>query len=215
VAISFGPFVLDQNTRQLLRDDRVIHVSPKAFDLLATLANERPKAVTKAELQRRLWPKTFVNEANLSNLVSEIRAALDDDRQKSRYIRTVHGYGYAFCPVAAATTESIAGDGVGTQCQLESNGRWFSLPAGEHVVGRGATVAIRLHHPTVSRRHARLVVTPHRTILEDCESKNGTFHDDARVTAPVELGDGDLIRFGSVMATFHASAALATTATAT
>jgi DNA-binding winged helix-turn-helix (wHTH) protein len=97
VSIRFGSFTLDLDTRQLTRDRQVIHLSPKAFQLLATLTLERPKVLSKSELQQRLWPDTFVAEANLSNLVAEIRKALGDSGRSPSWIRTVHGLGYAFC----------------------------------------------------------------------------------------------------------------------
>ena len=74
--IRFGVFTLDLDTRLLTRNNREIHLAPKAFELLATLALDRPKVLSKAALQQRLWPDTFVAEANLSNLVAEIREAL-------------------------------------------------------------------------------------------------------------------------------------------
>ena len=74
--IRFGPFVLDLDTRQLTEEDREIHLSPKAFELLLALVVDRPKVISKTVLQGRLWPETFVAEANLSNLVGEIRGAL-------------------------------------------------------------------------------------------------------------------------------------------
>src|SRR5688500_12614180 len=63
VTIRFGPFVLDLDTRQLTRDAAGIHISPKAFELLVALVLERPKVLSKAVLQQRLWPETFVAEA--------------------------------------------------------------------------------------------------------------------------------------------------------
>ena len=69
---------------------------PKAFDLLSILVADRPKAISKSDLQERLWPATFVVEKNLANLVSEIRDALGDDLSRLRFIRTVHRFGYAF-----------------------------------------------------------------------------------------------------------------------
>ena len=77
--VRFGPYVLDQESRQLLRGDDVVHLSPKAFDLLSILVSHRPKALSKSDLQERLWPGTFVVEKNLANLVSEIRDAIGDD----------------------------------------------------------------------------------------------------------------------------------------
>ena len=84
MTIRFGPFTLDLDTRQLTQESREIHLSPKAFELLWTLALERPKVLSKAVLQQRLWPDTFVAEANLSNLVAEIREALGDRARPRR-----------------------------------------------------------------------------------------------------------------------------------
>src|SRR5215472_770775 len=92
----FGEFVLDSDTRQLLRAFEPRHVSPKAFHLLEVLVSSRPRAWSKRELQDLLWPGTTVVEANLPNLVAEVRAALEDDPQQPRYVRTIHRYGYGF-----------------------------------------------------------------------------------------------------------------------
>src|SRR5205809_546189 len=64
VQVRFGPFTLNLDTRQLTQEGREIHLAPKAFDLLAALVADRPKVLSKAELQQRLWPETFVAEAN-------------------------------------------------------------------------------------------------------------------------------------------------------
>ena len=93
--------------------------------------------------------------------------------------------------------------GTQTLCWLEWGRRRFPLPAGEHVIGRDPEVEIRLDDSTVSRRHARLVVTSDRTMLEDFGSKNGTFRGESRVTTPIRLTDGDDIRIGSLLVTFH------------
>src|SRR5580765_2777139 len=94
--VRFEAFLLDSETRELLCDGHSVPLSPKAFDLLSILVADRPKAISKSDLQERLWPATFVVEKNLANLVSEIRDALGDDPSKPRFIRTVHRFGYAF-----------------------------------------------------------------------------------------------------------------------
>ena len=71
-------------------------MSPKAYELLKLLLEQRPKALSKAELHERLWPGTFVSEVNLAALVNEVRAALGERGRHGRFIRTVHGFGYAF-----------------------------------------------------------------------------------------------------------------------
>jgi DNA-binding winged helix-turn-helix (wHTH) protein len=208
VSIRFGPFVLDLDTRQLVRSGHATHLSPKAFELLSMLVLERPKVVAKAVLQARLWPDTFVAEANLSNLVSEIRRVLDDPPRAPRFIRTAHGFGYAFC--ADAAVQGPSGEGTAEQpaCWLEWEGHRFPMLVGEHVVGRDPGVEVRLDHLTVSRRHARLLVTAAGTTLEDVASKNGTFRAGERVTAPVLLADGDAIGIGSLLLTFRVRATL-------
>ena len=207
--ILFGAFTLDSDTRQLTRDKREIHLAPKAFDLLMTLAAERPKIISKAELQQRLWPDTFVAEANLSNLVGEIREAIGDQGRAPVWIRTAHGIGYAFCGEATTLSSVRETATARPTCWLQWGTQRFPLSPGEHVIGRDPDVEIRLDQSTVSRRHARLVVTTEGAVLEAFVSKNGTFRGMERVSAPIQLADGDAIRVGSVLMTFHVRASVA------
>jgi len=211
VKIRFGPFTLDLDTRQLTKGRREIHLAPKAFELLGTLVQHRPKVLSKVVLLKRLWPKTFVAEANLSNLVAEIREALGDRARAPLFVRTAHGFGYAFCGEATTLPSATGPDR--PSCWLEWGTRRFPLSAGEHVVGRDPDVDVRLDASTVSRRHARVLVTAAGTLLEDLGSKNGTFLGSERITSPVQLTDGDSIRIGSVLVTFHVRAGLGSTET--
>jgi DNA-binding winged helix-turn-helix (wHTH) protein len=212
--IGFGPFTLDPDTRQLLRDDREIHLSPKAFELLITLAAARPKVLSKAVLQQHLWPETFVAEANLSNLLAEVREALGDKARAPRFIRTAHGFGYAFCAEARPAAGADEGAAL-PACWLEWNRKRFPLSIGEHVIGRDADVAVTLEAATVSRRHARITVRVESTVIEDFGSKNGTYRGSDRITTPVRLTDGDAIRIGSLLLTFHDRIAALSTETQT
>src|SRR5258708_7342190 len=96
VPYRFGGFVFDVDTRQLLHDGREIHLSPKAFELLAALIRHRARAVSKRELQETLWPTTFVEETNLASLIAEIRRAIGDSATRPAFLRTVHRFGYQF-----------------------------------------------------------------------------------------------------------------------
>ncbi len=198
--VRFGPFTLNPETRELTRDAKPCHLSTKAFDLLAVLVAERPNVLAKAALQQLLWPDTFVAEANLSNLVGEIRQALADSSREPRYVRTVHRIGYAFCGEA----RDSAGPKGPPACWVEWGNQRFPLRFGEHVIGRDPDVSIRIDASTVSRRHARILVTAEGAVLEDFGSKNGTFRGDARVSAPITLADGDYIRIGSQLLRFFA-----------
>src|SRR4029453_5492804 len=68
--------------------------------LLQVLIRERPKAVDHRKLHNELWPGIFVSDANLPNLIAELRTALGDDARRPRIIPTVRGFGYAFSATA-------------------------------------------------------------------------------------------------------------------
>jgi DNA-binding winged helix-turn-helix (wHTH) protein len=203
MTLDFGAFTLSGDTRQLLRDGREVHLSPKAFDLLQLLVVERPRALSKAFLQERLWPETFVCEANLPSLVSEIRHAIGDDRRQGRFIRTVHGYGYAFCAKAVEDSQT-QGRGASVATYWLS---WDKVPialrTGETLLGREPGVDVWLDVPSVSRRHARIVIRDGHASVHDLGSKNGTRVRGELTTEPVTLMNGDEIRIGSVVLTFR------------
>jgi TolB-like protein/Tfp pilus assembly protein PilF len=92
----FGDNTFDSDARTLMRGAEHVRLSGKAFQLLELLLTARPNPIAKEDLFARLWPDTFVSEANLASLVKEIRAAIGDDARAARYVRTVHRFGYAF-----------------------------------------------------------------------------------------------------------------------
>ena len=197
----FGPFVLDSASRQLLRDRRGVPVSPKAFDLLVLLVESRPRALSKRELHERLWPDTFVVDANLTNLVAELRKALEDDAREPRVVRTVHRYGYAFAADVVHVAEAPAAPGAPrASCSLEWRGGRVTLRQGEHLIGRDPDTAACIKDPSVSRQHARLRVEGNDATLQDLGSKNGTLVNGQPITSPAHVSDGDEITFGSVRA---------------
>lgn len=201
----FEAFVLDEGSRQLLRSGSEVHLSPKAFDLLARLIRERPRALSKAELHDHLWPGTFVTDASLGMLVTEVRSALGDKARQSRFVRTVHRFGYAFDGTVAELPEAAA-RAVTPQavvCLLVSLSRQIRLGPGENLVGRDPRAAVWLDAPGISRHHARITVDASRVVLEDLGSKNGTHVRGQLVTGPTVVNDGDEIRFGSTGVTFR------------
>jgi DNA-binding winged helix-turn-helix (wHTH) protein len=200
--VSFGPFTLDAETRLLLRgrDQQPVHLSPKAYELLCVLVDTRPRAVAKSELHERLWPSTFVSEATLASLIAELREALGERGREALFIRTVHGFGYAFSGAAHKIGELEVAP---IRHWIVCEGREQSLAEGEHLIGRDPDVAITLSSPTVSRHHARIVVAGDVTTLEDLGSKNGTQLRGQAVTSPTQLADGDRIRIGAFELTFR------------
>ncbi len=198
VRARFAQFTIDSETRQLLGDGREIHLSPKAFDLLCALIEAGPKVVEKSALHARIWPNTYVVDANLNILVGEVRRAIGDSAQVPKFIRTVHGVGYAFCGTAIVPPARTAVQPL--FCWVAWNGKTCQLSEGDNIIGRDPRSDIWLDAPGVSRRHAIIRVNGGnwRVMLEDLGSTNGTFVRRAPVDAEVELADGDLIQVGTV-----------------
>ena len=203
--VSFGDFVLDLDSRELLRGRDPVSLAPKAYQLLEILVTNRPKALSKVALQERLWPNTFVVEKNLVNLIAEIRQSLGDDPTQPRFVRTVHRFGYAFqVPPAETASDSTTMHSATVRFRLQwANGR-ARLGEGEHVLGRDPDLELFFDSPGVSRRHALIRVVGETATVEDLDSKNGTFVADHSLDSPTQLHDGDRIRIGSVELTFNA-----------
>ena len=213
--VRFAHFDLDSDTRQLLRDGEDVHLSPKAFAVLSVLLAKRPNVVAKADLFGEIWPDVFVVDANLNVLVGEIRRALDDDAQSPRFIRTVHGVGYAFCGQAIEAgrpsrsvglhPDRFVEGGTAVRFWLAWKNQTFSLEEGDNVIGRDPRCEVWVDHSGVSRRHARIRIegSESRPVLTDLESTNGTFVAGKRITEATPLTDGDAIKVGSVTLKFR------------
>ncbi|HVG56390.1 MAG TPA: FHA domain-containing protein [Vicinamibacterales bacterium] len=200
MVIQFGPFTLDNERRQLFRDGASLHLTPKAFDLLALLAAHAPRVVSKRELHEQLWPGTFVADATLTGVVKELRRALDDRSSAAPIIRTAHRVGYALAvPIERPAARNIV------LHWLVLRGRRVALHDGEYVVGRDGASDVFLDDVSVSRRHARLIVEGDVVQLEDLGSKNGTTVGGERVRGQVPLRADERIAFGSVTALFRSS----------
>lgn len=197
----FDRFTLDTGTRELLAGGALVHLSPKAFDLLEILVQKRPEAVPRAELEKRIWRQTHVSDTSLAGLVGELRKALGDQDRPARFVRTVHSFGYAFC--GTASTAATPPAGARAAFRLILGRREIGLLPGENVLGREAGAVAWLESASVSRRHARIVVTGETATLEDLGSRNGTRVRDRAVKGPVPLADGDEIQLGSVTMTFR------------
>ncbi|HVS33712.1 MAG TPA: FHA domain-containing protein [Thermoanaerobaculia bacterium] len=199
--IRFGDLIFDGELRRLTRGGQDVHLSPKAFQLLATLIEARPRPVAKAALIDLLWPDVVVEEANVRNLIAEIREAIGDQGKEgsgrgSVMIRTIPRFGYAF--------EAEAGDSEAEEVpRLIGLHRDYPLRGEENVIGRDGDCAVTLPDPLVSRRHALVRLTAGQATIEDLGSRNGTLVNGVRIAARTELSDGDTIEVGPVRMTFR------------
>lgn len=179
-----------------------MRLSPKAFELLLLLVQHRSRALSKTELQERLWPATFVGETNLATLVAEIRRALGDTAQQPEYVRTVHRFGYRFVSDVVETATSRADSHDDARMYLTTDDRQFLLREGVMAIGRSRDAAIRIDAAGVSRHHARVLISGDEARVEDLGSKNGTYVEGKPVAGACLLKDGDEIRVGPVALIF-------------
>lgn len=92
----FGPFTLDPFRRVVVRAGKLVGLTPRAVDVLVALVEQAGRVVSKAELMERVWPETFVEEANLSVQISALRRVLDHLPDGQPYVETLPRRGYRF-----------------------------------------------------------------------------------------------------------------------
>lgn len=92
----FGRFRLDASERVLLRDQDLVPLTPKVFDILLALVERWGHVVEKDDLMKRVWPDTFVEEGNLTQSVSLLRKALGEGPGGPQFIETISRRGYRF-----------------------------------------------------------------------------------------------------------------------
>jgi DNA-binding winged helix-turn-helix (wHTH) protein/Tol biopolymer transport system component len=103
----FPPFVVDVSKRLLLRDGVAVPLTPKAFDVLVLLLEQRDRVVSKRTLLAALWNDSFVEESTVSQHVFLVRQALGEHAEE--YVATVARRGYRFvAPVTEVTASPLA-----------------------------------------------------------------------------------------------------------
>ena len=133
--IRFGPFQLDSKSRELRRDDRVISLRPKSFQLLTYMTEHPGRLLTKDELLDAGWGKTAVSDGVLKVCIWEIREALGDDPAEPHYVQTVHRAGYRFIDARPhGTTRGDSGVAFGGPVQYARSGD-------VHIIGRDQEMA--------------------------------------------------------------------------
>src|SRR6266480_5216803 len=105
----FGRFRLKADERVLLREQKLVPLTPKAFDIVLAVLENDGRIVPKDDLMKKVWPDTFVEEGNLTQNVSLLRKALGESATGPQFIETVPRRGYRF--VAPVSRKNGDGDG--------------------------------------------------------------------------------------------------------
>lgn len=88
----FGDFRLDPAQRKLFKREKIIRLSPRAFEILLLLVQKQDAVVEKNELLDKVWTDSFVEESNLVVYISALRRSPGE----RKFIETVSGRGYSF-----------------------------------------------------------------------------------------------------------------------
>lgn len=105
---SFGQFAIDVDQKVLLQNGVPLAVTPKVFETMLVLVENAGRVVDKETLMVRVWPGTFVEEANLTFNITQLRKALGDSARKPEFVETVSRRGYRFiAPVVVTRTEPM------------------------------------------------------------------------------------------------------------
>jgi DNA-binding winged helix-turn-helix (wHTH) protein len=209
--VHFGQFELDVAAFTLRRNGASVRLEKIPMEVLVLLVENAGALVDRSRIHAALWgPNVFVDrDAAINTAMRKIRRALDEDADRPRFVETVVGKGYRF-------VAPLERGRAGTQRQLPKyrlmRGKHaFTLEDGDNLLGRDPDVHVHLDHASVSRRHARISVSPDRVVLEDLSSRNGTFVNGQGITLPTELRDGAVIGLGPITLTFVAPSGPAST----
>ncbi|HKS26990.1 MAG TPA: winged helix-turn-helix domain-containing protein [Pyrinomonadaceae bacterium] len=119
----FGPFTLDTREGLLLRDGEAIPLTLKAYEILHILVENGGHVVEKDFFLRKVWPNTYVEEANLAQNIFRLRKILDESDTGVHYIETVPKRGYRFIANVKVVEEGLAmAAGAASHSHLTSNG---------------------------------------------------------------------------------------------
>jgi DNA-binding winged helix-turn-helix (wHTH) protein/Tfp pilus assembly protein PilF len=204
----FDEFTLEVQERRLLRGAEAVRLSPKAYDVLVALVQQRGRLVTKEELLKCLWPESFVEEGSLNVYVSALRKALGEDARRPAYIETVARSGYRFIAAVRcdpAGEKSSAPGAMSRPVELYElvgrgrshllSGSYFELPAAVEAFRSAIEI-----DPTYAPAHAGLArarcvqatfrVVPHQEAFTEAKASalRALAMDSASADAQVALG---------------------------
>jgi DNA-binding winged helix-turn-helix (wHTH) protein/Tol biopolymer transport system component len=107
----FGRFRLDRTERFLFHDGAAVPLSPRLFDTLLVLLENRGHVVEKNDLMQKVWNDVAVEENNLTQSISALRKILGDNLDVPKFIETFPKRGYRFvAPVKEVSEEEIGSD---------------------------------------------------------------------------------------------------------
>ena len=144
--IRFGTFELDPQSGELRKSGLKLKLTGLPFQVLAILLEQPGVVVTREELQKRLWPDTFVDvDHSLNTAINKIREVLGDSAESPRFVETLPRRGYRFiAPVEGMSSPATQGEGSdgGAQVPRQFRAVRLSILIGVSVILAAATFLI-------------------------------------------------------------------------
>jgi TolB-like protein len=127
--VRFGIFEVDLRTGELWKSHRKLKLTGQPFSVLAILLERPGEVISREELQRRLWPDTFVDvDHNLNTAINKIREILADSAEKPRFVETLSRRGYRFiAPIESGGAEVSAQSAEGSARTPAEDGFWIAV----------------------------------------------------------------------------------------
>jgi DNA-binding winged helix-turn-helix (wHTH) protein/TolB-like protein len=105
----FGEFKVDALARTLRREEEIVTLNRRAFDVLLYFVQNPGRVLTRDELLKNVWPDTYVDENSLAQSISALRRALEEKPGDNSFIVTLPGRGYQFVSqVQVGVPENLA-----------------------------------------------------------------------------------------------------------
>jgi Tol biopolymer transport system component/DNA-binding winged helix-turn-helix (wHTH) protein len=121
-----GVFEVDLRAGELRKNGSKLKLAGQPFQVLSILLERPGEVVTREELQKRLWPDTFVDvDHNLNTAINKIREVLGDAAENPRFVETLPRRGYRFVApvdVGAGLVPAQQGDSERVRLQQQPKG---------------------------------------------------------------------------------------------
>jgi Tol biopolymer transport system component/DNA-binding winged helix-turn-helix (wHTH) protein len=186
--IRFATFEVDLQAQELRKAGLRLKLTGQPFQVLAILLEQSGSVVTREELQKRLWPDTFVDvDHNLNTAINKIREALGDSSENPRFVETLPRRGYRFiAPIAVNGSDAAVARAAGNSSTVAPESVARTAPR-RALVMLGVVMLLASGGLWMFKRREAPTVPLHRTLtrltFDDGLQIGATWSPDGRLVA--------------------------------